>query len=805
MSLNILVLGAGGREHALTWKLAQSSLVEHIYVCPGNGGTDRQPKTTNINIPSNDFAQLVQFAVKNDINLVVPGPEQPLVDGVELYFRKVIPYLVGIPVFGPSPMAARMEGSKAFSKDFMARHSIPTAEYRVFQSSQIDQAIDYVKICNHQVVLKADGLAAGKGVLIPQTQEEAIEGLKEILVANIFGAAGMFRFKFFFIGIDLLLSIGGQVVIEELLTGPEISVLAFSDGYTIVPLPAAQDHKRIGEGDVGPNTGGMGAYAPAPVASPAIMKQIMDEALRPTIDGMRKDGFPFVGMLFTGFMLTPKGPKVLEYNVRFGDPETEALMLLLDQKADLAAILLACAERRLDSVSIPLQSGVAVSVVLASAGYPGSYSKGKEIKIGPLPSNVVVFHAGTESKSGQAFTAGGRVLVATSYAPTLEEALRLVYQCVDQISFEGKTFRRDIAHRALNGPRPTKGLTYAQAGVSVDAGNSLVEAIKPFVRSTRRSGADAEIGGFGGVFDLKATGYSDPVLVSGTDGVGTKLRVAMDIGIHDTVGIDLVAMSVNDLLVQGAEPLGFLDYFGCNKLDVPVASQVIKGIAEGCRQANCALIGGETAEMPGMYNAGDYDLAGFAFGAVERNQILPSDDIVPGDILLGVASSGLHSNGFSLVRKILENANLSYSSLCPWDRTLTLGRALLEPTAIYIRQILPVAQAGLIKAMSHITGGGFTENIPRVLPKDIGCTIDASKWELPPVFRFLMKHGGVEPLEMARTFNNGIGMVLIISSSNISAAIEALQKGGEAAVYQIGQVKLEPGVKMENIHVWTPM
>ncbi|KAJ3786111.1 aminoimidazole ribonucleotide synthetase [Lentinula aff. detonsa] len=779
MSLKILLLGAGGREHALTWKLAQSPLVDHIYVCPGNGGTHQEAKASNLNLPPNDFAQLVDFSVKTGVNLVVPGPEQPLVDGIEIYFRKV-----GIPVFGPSPLAARMEGSKAFSKDFMARHSIPTAKYRIFQSSQINEAIQYVKTCGHPIVLKADGLAAGKGVLIPQSKEEAIAGLEEIFVANVFGKAG------------------NQVVIEEQLTGPEISVLAFSDGYTVVPLPAAQDHKRIGEGDVGLNTGGMGAYAPAPVASPAIMKQIMEESLRPTINGMRRDGFPFVGMLFTGFMLTSDGPKVLEYNVRFGDPETEALMLLLDQEADLAAILLACAEHRLDSVPIPIRTGVAVSVVLASAGYPGSYAKGKQIQIGELPSDAVVFHAGTEQKSRETLTAGGRVLVATAYSQTLVEALKIVYQAVDQISFEGKTYRRDIAHRALKVTGTSKGLTYAQAGVSVDAGNSLVEAIKPFVRSTRRAGADAEIGGFGGVFDLKATGYKDPVLVSGTDGVGTKLRVAVDAGIHDTVGIDLVAMSVNDLLVQGAEPLYFLDYYGCSKLDVPVASQVIKGIAEGCRRANCALIGGETAEMPGMYQPGDYDLAGFAVGAVERERILPSNDITAGDVLLGVASSGLHSNGFSLVRKILESTNLSYSSSCPWDSTLTLGQALLEPTAIYIRQILPAAQASLIKGMSHITGGGFIENIPRVLPKELGCSIDASSWKLPPVFQFLMKQGGVAPLEMARTFNNGIGMVVIVSADSADFVAETLRKAGDAEVYQIGQVTTEVGVMMKNIHVW---
>ncbi|PBL00486.1 aminoimidazole ribonucleotide synthetase [Armillaria gallica] len=782
MSIRVLVIGNGGREHSLTWKISQSKHLDRIFVCPGNGGTSREAKTVNVDLPPNDFPRLVKFAVQNKVNLVVPGPEQPLVDGVEKHFRKV-----GIPVFGPSEFAARMEGSKAFSKDFMARHSIPTAQYRIFQADQIDEAIQYVKTCGHQVVLKASGLAGGKGVLIPQTEEEAIVGLKDIMVASVFGSAG------------------SEVVVEELLTGPEISVLAFSDGYTIVPLPAAQDHKRIGEGDVGLNTGGMGAYAPAPVATPAIMDQIMKQTLRPTIDGMRREGFPFVGLLFTGFMITPSGPKVLEYNVRFGDPETQALMLLLHEDVDLAEVLLACAEHRLDSVSIKTRPGFAVSVVLASQGYPGNYPKGKKIEILDMPTDVVVFHAGTQVSDKDVLTSGGRVLAVAAYGSSIQNAVDLVYKGVDKISFEGKTFRRDIAHRALNGVEttPSTGLTYAQAGVSVDAGNALVEAIKPYVRSTRRSGANAEIGGFGGIFDLKATGYVDPVLVSGTDGVGTKLRVAVEAGTHDLVGIDLVAMSVNDLLVQGAEPLYFLDYFGCSKLDVPVATQVVKGIAEGCRQANCALIGGETAEMPGMYQDGDYDLAGFAVGAVERNLVLPQTDISAGDVLLGIASSGPHSNGFSLIRKIVSVSGLTYSSPCPWDPQLTLGRALSEPTRIYVKQLLPAAQAGLIKGMSHITGGGFIENIPRVLPKTLGCFIDASKWDLPPVFRFLMTQGQVAPLEMARTFNNGIGMIVVVSAQNVDATIQSIRQMGRAQVYQIGEVTGSPGVEMRNMHVWS--
>jgi len=274
------------------------------------------------------------------------------------------------------------------------------------------------------------------------------------------------------------------------------------------------------------------------------------------------------------------------------------------------------------------------------------------------------------------------------------------------------------------------------------------------------------------------------------------------VGIHELVGIDLVAMSVNDLLVQGAEPLYFLDYYGCSKLDVNVASQVVKGIADGCRQAGCALIGGETAEMPGMYREGDYDLAGFAVGAVERNLILPTPNIAVGDVMLGISSSGLHSNGFSLVRRVISVSGLDYTSPCPWDSNTTLGRAILEPTRIYISQVLPAAKAGLLKGMSHITGGGFIENIPRILPKNLGCYLDASKWTLPPVFKFLMRQGGIEPLEMAHTFNNGIGMIVIVSPNDVEAAVAALGKG-QGDIFRVGEVIAQPGVEMRNLHAWS--
>ncbi|KAF8140443.1 phosphoribosylglycinamide synthetase [Boletus edulis] len=776
MSARILVLGGGGREHALTWKLAQSPLVNRIYVCPGNGGTASTPKTVNLNLPlvAPYYHQLVQFAAQNEINLVLPGPEEPLVRGIQACFRKV-----GIPTFGPNELAARMEGSKAFAKAFMFRHNIPTATFRTFSSSQVDEAIEYVRTCGHRVVLKASGLAAGKGVLIPESTDDAVQGLRQIMVANVFGAAG------------------NEVVVEELLEGPEISVLAFSDGYTIIPLPPAQDHKRIGEGDTGLNTGGMGAYAPAPVATPAIMDRIMQETLRPTIDGMRKEGFPFVGLLFVGLMLTESGPKVLEYNVRFGDPETEALVLLMNDDVDLAAVLF-------------------VSVVLVSGGYPGEYAKGKRIEIKQILSEAVVFHCGTSLNGDELVTAGGRVLAVSAVAPSLEEALSSVYTAIERISFEGKVYRRDIAHRALTGADvAVKGLTYEQAGVSVDAGNSLVGAIKPYVRATKRTGADGEIGGFGGIFDLKAVGYKDPLLVSGTDGVGTKLRIAIESGIHDLVDPSCnwtwqastwwLCLSMIYWYKARNHSI-FLDYYGCSKLDVGVATSVIKGIADGCQQAGCALIGGETAEMPGMYLGGKDYVTMISrvspLAVVERDLVLPRD-VVEGDVLLGIASSGLHSNGFSLVRKIISLSGLTYSSPCPWDASRTLGRNLLEPTRIYVKQVLPIAQKGLIKAMCHITGGGFIENIPRVLPKGLGCYLDASTWKLPEVFRCLMEQGGVAPLEMARTFNMGIGLVVIVGKDKCESVLNDLRTHGPGVpVYEIGQVIGTSGVEIRQLEHW---
>lgn len=340
--------------------------------------------------------------------------------------------------------------------------------------------------------------------------------------------------------------------------------------------------------------------------------------------------------------------------------------------------------------------------------------------------------------------------------------------------------------------KQTNGLTYAQAGVDIDAGNAMVDQIKPLVRATRRPGADAEIGGFGGLFDLKAAGFKDPILVAANDGVGTKVKIAIDTGIHDTIGIDLVAMCVNDIIVQGAEPLFFLDYFATGKLSPEVGVHIVKGIAEGCRQAGCALIGGETAEMPGLYAKGDYDLAGFAVGAAERGTLIPKDVSV-GDVLIGLPSSGVHSNGFSLVRRIVEHSGLAWDAPAPFAAGKTLAQALLEPTRIYVKALLEVLRSGDgINALCHITGGGFPDNIPRVLPDGVGVRLDLDAIAVPPVFGWLSRTGGVVEAEMLRTFNCGIGMIVVASADKADAVMERLVKAGEKPV-RIGETVAHAG------------
>ncbi|NXN89035.1 PUR2 protein, partial [Bombycilla garrulus] len=780
MAERVLVVGSGGREHALAWKLAQSPHVQHVFVAPGNAGTADNGKISNSAVPVSDHAAVAQFCRDQDIRLVVVGPEVPLAAGIVDDLTAA-----GIRCFGPTAKAAQLESSKSFSKAFLDRHEIPTARWKSFTDPTA--ACAFINSATFPaLVVKASGLAAGKGVIVASTKEEACKAVTEIMQDKSFGTAGE------------------TVVVEELLEGEEISCLCFSDGVTVAPMPPAQDHKRLMDGDEGPNTGGMGAYCPAPQISKDLLQKVRETILQKTVDGMRKEGVPYLGVLYAGLMLTKDGPKVLEFNCRFGDPECQVILPLL--RSDLYEVVQAVIDRRLAS-SMPAwkEDSAAVTVVMASQGYPGAYPKGLEItglaKAKQL--GLEVFQAGTALKDGRVVTSGGRVLTVTAIKEDLPAALREANLGVAAIHFQGATFRRDIGHRAIAFLRQSRGLTYKNSGVDIEAGNTLVQKIKPFAAATSRSGCNAELGGFAGLFDLRAAGYKDPILVSGTDGVGTKLKIAQECQKHDTIGQDLVAMCVNDILAQGAEPLFFLDYFACGKLDVEVAQSVIAGIADACRKAGCALLGGETAEMPGMYPPGEYDLAGFAVGAVERGQMLPQlDRITEGDLLIGVASSGVHSNGYSLVRKIVEKSSLDFSSRVGASGDQTLGELLLTPTKLYSKTLLPVLRSGHVKAYAHITGGGLLENIPRVLPDSCGVVLDALTWKIPEIFCWLHKEGNLSEEEMARTFNCGVGAVLVVQKEMAQQVLRDIQ--AHETAWLIGRVvSLEKGsdnVKVLNLH-----
>uniref|UniRef100_A0A452GT28 Trifunctional purine biosynthetic protein adenosine-3 n=1 Tax=Gopherus agassizii TaxID=38772 RepID=A0A452GT28_9SAUR len=734
MAGQVLVIGGGGREHALAWKLAQSPHIKRVLVAPGNAGTANNGKISNSAISISNHAALAQFCKDNEIKLVVVGPEVPLAAGIVDDLTGA-----GVRCFGPTARAAQLESSKSFCKAFLDRHGIPTARWKAFTNPK--EACSFITSADFPaLVVKASGLAAGKGVIVATNKEGACKAVHEIMQDKTFGVAG------------------DTVVVEELLVGEEVSCLCFTDGVTVAPMPPAQDHKRLMDGDQGPNTGGMGAYCPAPQ----------------------------VDLLY--FLLVDI--LILEFNCRFGDPECQVILPLL--KSDLYEVIQATINRKLSS-SMPVWSedSAAMTVVMASEGYPGNYAKGLEItglsKAKEL--GLEVFHAGTAVKDGKVVTNGGRVLTVTAVKKDLMAALEEANKGVAAIHFKGAIYRQDIGYRAIAFLSNSRGLTYKNSGVDIAAGNTLVQKIKPLAAATSRPGCNAELGGFAGLFDLKAADYKDPILVSGTDGVGTKLKIAQICKKHDTIGQDLVAMCVNDILAQGAEPLFFLDYFACGKLDTEVAEAVIASIAEACKKAGCALLGGETAEMPGMYLPGEYDLAGFAVGAVERGQMLPQlERVADGDVVIGIASSGVHSNGFSLVRKIVEKSSLDFTSpsVVGGSGDQTLGELLLAPTKIYSKTLLPVLRSGHVKAYAHITGGGLLENIPRVLPESFGVVLDAHSWRIPEIFSWFQKEGNLSEEEMARTFNCGIGAVLVVEKALAQQVLKDVQRHEEA--WLIGKV-----------------
>ncbi len=942
--MNILIIGSGGREHAIAWKVAQSPRAEKIFALPGNPGIGQVAENVS-GVSADDHEAVICFCQKEQIDLVIVGPEIPLAGGLADSLSGS-----GIRCFGPSQAAAQIESSKVFSKDFMTRHDIPTARYAAFD--QLSDALKYLENVDYSVVIKASGLAAGKGVILPKTLDEAKSALTEIMEKGAFGDAG------------------SEVVIEERISGPEVSLMAFTDGKTVVPMVSAQDHKRLLDGDKGPNTGGMGTYAPAPIFTDALLEEALASVLQPAVNGLREEGMPFVGVLYAGLMLTLDGIRVLEFNCRFGDPETQVVLPLLE--TDLVEIATACADGRLSDVDIHWKDGASVCVVLASKGYPEKPEKGKVVSLGQLPKDMFCFHAGTKMDGKSVITSGGRVFGLTAWADNIETAFWQVYTNIDKVDFDGMQYRNDIALKAqktkaatdeetdkriaepaasyqvsklvklptdqltfkVNGfamqvhnelgpghaekfyqrrlgelcleaglpvemekrvdvviegkvvgylkidlwvneqlvveckalshsagndeigqvltylaatsstvgmlynfgrfslgfkrilpprdvtewqkhlyrfvhkkrgmalpplggkssgppirfnvlsqqtktveiPSPTGSAirysasksaapsAYDDAGVSIDAGNRAVELMKDAVKASYTPAVLAGIGSFGGLFDASALKEMDnPVLVASTDGVGTKVKLASVVGRYRGIGHDIVNHCIDDILVQGARPLFFMDYFATSKLNPEQTAEVVTGIAEACRTAGMALLGGETAEMPGVYAPNEFDVAGTIVGVLERKHILPrTTELKAGDVLIGLRSSGPHTNGYSLIRKIFADTPLE--TVFP-ELGGSLADALLASHRSYFNLLYP--HLSQIKALAHLTGGGFIENIPRILPAHLDALIHINSWTVPPLWNLIQQKGYIATEEMYRVFNMGIGMVVVADKENL--------------------------------------
>lgn len=755
--MRIFIIGSGGREHALAWKILQSSRLTQLYINSPNASLESlkkaypQKSIIHTDIQEDNLSEITDFAVKNNIDIAVIGSEAPLSAGLSDQLRDR-----GIKTFGPSRTAAEIETSKAFAKDFMERHGIPTAQYAVF--NEFSAAFTYIQKIKYPIVIKASGLAGGKGVFLPDDIQESKIILERLLVDN------------------------NQVIIEERLEGEEISLLAFTDGVTIKPLPLARDYKRVGDANTGPNTGGMGAYAPVKLPIEFNLESLITEILEPVIKNLREENRSFTGVLYAGLMLTAQGVRVLEFNCRLGDPETQVLLPLLS--SDLIDIMEACIENKLSACNITWKDQSAVCIVLASEGYPEYHSTEQVITgLDNHHDHTVIFHAGTRKiKTGEVFASGGRVLGITAWADSLEEASKIAYQRVSAIHYTGIHYRHDIAQQKEN-----KLDVYANAGVNIAAGNHTVALMTKAVRSTYGKEVLAGIGAFGGMYHAtQLKEMNDPVLVASTDGIGTKVHLGVAANRLASLGYDIVHHSVNDILVQGAKPLFFLDYIASSKLEPTKIAEIVTGMAEACRTVGCALLGGETAEMPGVYLPNMVDVAGTIVGIVERAKSLPHSNIQSGDILLGLSSSGPHTNGYSLIRKIFADVDLE--TVLP-ELNISLADALLAPHRCYL-SVLETAlnhSRSPIKGLVHITGGGFFENIPRILPE--GLSAQLKHWPVPNLFKLIQNRGNIDSTQMYHIFNMGIGMVIITAPENVILLESLINE----TILPIG--KLVPGEK----------
>lgn len=724
--MRVLVIGSGGREQAIAWACRQAGHTVTI---------DADPIDDTITAH----------------DLVLPGPEAALVAGIADRCATL-----RVPCFGPTAANARLESSKAFSRQLAAQLGIPGPAWARFDQGQSDVALAWWRDHGFDVVVKQDGLAAGKGVIVPDGDDATAEAIQTLAAA-------------------------GPFVLEERMIGPECSLLALCDGRTALALAIAQDHKRIGEGDTGPNTGGMGAYAPAPVSydEPELLATFID----PVIAHLATAGHPYVGVLYAGLMLTADGPRLVEYNCRLGDPEAQAVLPLLD--ADLAEIALAASTIGFANSmprALPRRHGAACTIVAAAAGYPGEPERGARVLATTFPdvtntcasvndAEAILFPAAIDA-DGHAI--GGRVLAVTGLADDLAGARRRAYQAMDGIAFDGMQVRRDIGWRA-----PGANLrSYADTGVDIDEGNRAVEQMREAVARTHGAAVLRGVGSFGGVIDLSAThGMRHPVLVASTDGVGTKVELAARLGKVRGIGADIVNHCIDDVLVQSARPMFFLDYIAASRLDADLVADVVTGMAEACEAAGCALLGGETAEMPGVYAQGAFDVAGTLIGFAERDDLLPQPTVVAGDVLIGIASSGPHTNGYSFLRRLFEWFPMD-AVPAGFDRSL--GDALLEPHRSYLDLLSPLLDGphgSSIKALAHITGGGLPENLPRVLPDGVGAKVTLGSWPVPPLFQLVTElTPEVSDHERHRMLNMGIGMVIVCAANDATILRSAIDE-----------------------------
>jgi phosphoribosylamine--glycine ligase/phosphoribosylaminoimidazole synthetase len=702
--MRVLVIGGGGREQAIAWACGHHGHDVRVAPALGDASTD-------------------------DTDLVIPGPEAALVDGVADECARR-----GLPCFGPTADLARLEASKSYARDLATSLGVPGPAFARFDDARA--AIDWWRDLDRPVVVKLDGLAGGKGVTVPDGDDATI------------------------VAIDAAAATG-PFLLEERLRGPECSLLALCDGRRAVALPLAQDHKRLGEGDTGPNTGGMGAYAPAPV--PYSPDELVSAFVEPVLDHLASAGTPYVGVLYAGLMLTTDGPRLIEYNVRFGDPEAQAVLPLLE--TDLAELALAATRGAIDEIPLVIRSQAAMTVVAAAPGYPAAPETGARITdsmqsgvIGPDGTTTIRFDAAVDADG---CVAGGRVLAVTGVGFDLGEARTAAYDHMARIHFDGMQVRRDIGWRALGAELTS----YAAAGVDIDEGTRAVDEMKSAVEATHDNGVLRGVGSFGGVFSAAAiTELDDPVLVASTDGVGTKVELAARLGTVRGVGTDIVNHCIDDVLVQAARPLFFLDYIAASDLDADLVAEVVSGMADACRAAGCALLGGETAEMPGVYQPGAFDIAGTLVGVAERDELLPRADVGVGDALVGIASSGPHTNGYSLLRKVFDWIPMD---VVPDGFDRPLGEALLEPHRSYLDVLRAALGSGTVKALAHITGGGLPENLPRVLPEGVDAVVELGSWPVPPLFRLVRElTPRMATDELYRTLNMGIGMVVVCAAAD---------------------------------------